>query len=76
MAISTRQREGNLSYDVAVDNHLGGRLLISKRWKDHDSLSAYLKTTDIIEFINRWQERMKGKVLKYGAFNERDLMEE
>lgn len=72
---TVRQREGNYSYDIAVEDCPAGKLLISERWKGQAALSAHLESADTLAFIHRWQGRMKGEVLKYDAFNERDLME-
>jgi len=50
-------------------------LLISERWVDQDALNAHLIKTDTVEFINRWQGKMKGELFKYDACNERGLMD-
>ncbi|WP_421508224.1 putative quinol monooxygenase [Erwinia rhapontici] len=70
-----RQREGDYSYDIAVEDYSAGKLLISERWKDQAALSAHLESADTLAFIHRWQGQMTGEVLKYDAFNERALME-
>lgn len=75
LANAVRQRDGNLSYNAAVEDYQTGRLLISERWVDQDALNAHLIKTDTVEFINRWQGKMKGELFKYDAFNERGLMD-
>ena len=54
LANAVRQRDGNLSYNAAVEDYQTGRLLISERWVDQDALNAHLIKTDTVEFINRW----------------------
>ncbi|MFE4125932.1 putative quinol monooxygenase [Kosakonia sp. YIM B13605] len=71
LAQAVRKRAGNLSYDMAVEDHLTGRVLISERWKDQDALTAHLAAA----FIARWQERMTAEILKYDALNERGLLD-
>lgn len=75
LASATRQRAGNISYDVAIDDPRAGRLLISERWSDQLALSAHLVAVDTVAFVSRWQHRMRGEIRKYDASNERDLME-
>lgn len=75
LANAVRQRHGNLSYNAAVEDYQTGRLLISERWVDQDALSAHLIKTDTVEFIKRWQGKMKGELFKYDAYNERGLMD-
>ncbi|MGO4566908.1 putative quinol monooxygenase [Rhizobium sp. 2YAF20] len=75
LAVATRQRAGNISYDAAVDDTQAGRLIISERWSDEAALSAHLDAADTIAFVNRWQERMHGDIRKYDASNERGLRE-
>ena len=75
LANAVRQRDGNLSYNAAVEDYQTGRLLISERWVDQYALNAHLIKTDTVEFINRWQGKMKGELFKYDAFNERGLMD-
>ncbi|EJC83247.1 hypothetical protein Rleg4DRAFT_7029 [Rhizobium leguminosarum bv. trifolii WSM2297] len=74
LAVATRQRAGNVSYDVAVTDPAAGRLLISERWSDQSALSAHLEAPDTQAFVARWQGRMEGDIRKYDAFNERDLI--
>ncbi|WP_423212721.1 putative quinol monooxygenase [Pantoea agglomerans] len=54
LANAVRQRDGNLSYNAAVEDYQTGSLLISERWVDQDALNAHLIKTDTVEFINRW----------------------
>ncbi|WP_315708235.1 putative quinol monooxygenase [Brenneria uluponensis] len=75
LAKSVRRRDGNISYDAAVEDRLAGKLLISERWKDQVALSAHLESADTVAFVERWQNSMKGAILKYDVFNERGLME-
>lgn len=75
LANAVRQRHGNLSYNAAVEDYQTGRLLISERWLGQDALSAHIIRTDTVEFINRWQGKMKGELFKYDATNERGLMD-
>lgn len=42
LANAVRQRDGNLSYNAAVEDYQTGRLLISERWVDQDALNAHL----------------------------------
>lgn len=60
LANTVRQRDGNISYKAAVEDYQTGSLLISERWVDQDALNAHLIKTDTVEFINRWQGKMKG----------------
>ncbi|WP_421589605.1 putative quinol monooxygenase [Rahnella aceris] len=75
LANSVRAREGNISYDVAVQDCLAGKLLISERWENQIALRAHLESAETVAFIDRWQNSMKGEILKYDVFNERGLME-
>jgi quinol monooxygenase YgiN len=76
LAVATRQRDGNLSYDAAVDDPLAGRLLIAERWRDQAALTAHLQATDTIAFVGRWSRTIRGEISKYDALNERGLMDE
>jgi quinol monooxygenase YgiN len=76
LAIATRQRYGNLSYDAAVDDPLAGRLLIAERWRDQAALTAHLNATDTTAFVGRWGHTTRGEILKYDALCERGLMAE
>ena len=73
LAVSTRQRSGNISYDAALDDAQTGQLLISERWADQAALSAHLEANDTVAFVARWQGQMRGDIRKYDASNERDL---
>ncbi|WP_244476217.1 antibiotic biosynthesis monooxygenase [Rhizobium sp. Leaf306] len=75
LASATRQRAGNISYDVAVADPQVGRLLISERWSDQSALSAHLDAAETLAFVSRWQFRMRGDIRKYDASNERDVTE-
>jgi quinol monooxygenase YgiN len=75
LAVATRQRAGNISYDAAIIDTLTGELLLSERWVDQSALSAHLDAADTIAFVSRWQGRMHGDIRKYDALNERHLME-
>ncbi|ORM61950.1 antibiotic biosynthesis monooxygenase [Pantoea rodasii] len=75
LACCTRQREGNLFYEAAIADPLSGKLLISERWADEESLSSHLKASDTRTFVSRWQARIKGDIRKYDAFNERGVSE-
>ncbi|MFT4183866.1 MAG: antibiotic biosynthesis monooxygenase [Rhizobium sp.] len=54
LAIATRVRAGNISYDVAVDDPQTGRLLISERWANQPALSAHLESVDTVAFVKHW----------------------
>ncbi len=43
LARITRQRNGSLSYGVAVDDPLAGRLLVVERWRDQAALAWFKK---------------------------------
>ncbi|SCC20457.1 Quinol monooxygenase YgiN [Kosakonia oryzendophytica] len=75
LAESVRRRDGNISYNIAVEDNLAGKILIAERWKNHVALSAHLESADTVAFIERWQNSMTGDVLKYDAVNERGLTE-
>ncbi|MBP2858995.1 antibiotic biosynthesis monooxygenase [Dickeya oryzae] len=75
LAQTVRKREGNLAYDVAVEDPLMARVLVSERWQNQDALTAHLAATNTQAFITQWQGRIKGDVLKYDAFNERGLLD-
>jgi quinol monooxygenase YgiN len=75
LAVATRQRTGNISYDAAVNDTRTGELLISERWVDQSALSAHLDAVDTAAFVGRWQGRMSGDIRKYDALNERNLMQ-
>jgi quinol monooxygenase YgiN len=75
LAVATRQRTGNISYDAAVNDTRTGEVLISERWVDQSALSAHLDAADTIAFVSRWQGRMHGDIRKYDALNERSLTE-
>ena len=76
LAHSSRQRDCNLFYGVAIDDALAGRRLVVERWRDQASLAAHLNAPDTLAFMERWRERMTGDILKYDAANERTLMDE
>lgn len=72
----TRARDGCLFYAVALDDPLAGRMLAVERWRDQAALAAHLAAPETIAFIERWQGRMSGDVLKYDAANGRPLASE
>ena len=74
LAIVTRQRPGNISYDAAVDDPAAGRLLIVERWANQEALSAHLDAKETKAFVARWHGRMRGDVRKFDALNERGLL--
>ena len=76
LAVATRQREGNLSYDAAIDDALAGRLLIAERWRGQAALTAHLHAADTMALVAKWGHAIRGELLKYDALRERDLMEE
>lgn len=76
LAVATRQREGNLSYDATVDDPRAGRLLIAERWKDQAALTAHLPATDTMAFVGRWDHAIRGEILKYDALRGRVLLED
>jgi quinol monooxygenase YgiN len=76
LAVTTRRRDGNLSYDAAVLDALGGQLLVAERWRDQAALSAHLAADDTTAFVSRWQDHMAGDIRKYDATNERALGDE
>jgi quinol monooxygenase YgiN len=76
LATATRQREGNISYDAALNNPEAGRLLIAERWADQSALTAHLEAEDTLTFVSRWQGRMRVDIRKYDGFNERQLDDE
>ena len=76
LAMATRQRQGNISYDAALDDPEAGRLLIAERWVDQAALTAHLEAEDTLAFVNRWQGRMRGDIRKCDASNERELDDE
>ncbi len=73
LALATRQRAGNISYNAAVDDAGDARLLIAERWTGQAALSAHLQAPDTVAFVQRWQGRMRGDIRKYDASNEREL---
>ncbi|UPA26815.1 putative quinol monooxygenase [Shinella oryzae] len=73
LAITARQRQGNISYDAALDDTESGRVLIAERWADQVALTSHLLAEDTLAFIERWQSRMRGDIRKYDASNEREL---
>jgi quinol monooxygenase YgiN len=75
LAKCAQSRDGNISYDATVEDHLTGKILIAERWTDHVALSAHLESANTVAFIERWQNSMTGAVLKYDASNERGIME-
>jgi len=76
LANVTRQRDGNISYDAAVNDADTGRLLLSERWADQAALAAHLNADETVQFVNQWSGRMRADIRKYDALNERDLMED
>ncbi|MEG3089267.1 putative quinol monooxygenase [Sphingomonas sp. PB4P5] len=76
LAVATRRRDGNLSYDAAILDASAGQLLVVERWRDQAALSAHLTAEDTTEFVRRWQDRMSGDIRKYDATNERPLSDE
>jgi quinol monooxygenase YgiN len=75
LAVASRQRPGNISYDAAVNDTRTGEVLISERWYDESALSAHLDAADTVAFVTKWQGQMRGEIRKYDALNERDLMQ-
>ncbi|MEF3135488.1 putative quinol monooxygenase [Rhizobium sp. 268] len=75
LAIVTRQRPGNISYNAALDDPEAGRLLIAERWTDQGALSAHLDAEETKAFVARWQGRMPGDLRKFDASNERGLLD-
>lgn len=76
LAIAARQRNGNRSYDAAVDDPLAGRLLIAERWRDQAALTAHLHAADTMAFVGRWGDSIRSEILKYDGLRERGLMDE
>jgi quinol monooxygenase YgiN len=75
LAVVTKRRPGNISYDAALDDPETGRLLIAERWTDQAALSAHLDAEETKAFVARWQGRMRGDVRKFDASNERGLLD-
>lgn len=75
LAESVRRRDGNISYNIAVEDSLAGKILIAERWKHQAALTAHLESANTVAFMGRWQNSMTGAVLKYDAVNERGLTE-
>ncbi|WP_230170578.1 putative quinol monooxygenase [Rhizobium sp. CECT 9324] len=75
LAVATRQRPGNISYDAAVADPQTGRLLIAERWSDQSALRAHLDADATRAFIDRWHGRMRGDIQMYDAGNQRKLPE-
>lgn len=75
LAVLARQRVGNISFDVAADDAEAGRLLVTERWVDQPALTAHLEAVATNAFVERWSGRMRGKIAKYDASNERGLMD-
>ncbi|MBY9063372.1 antibiotic biosynthesis monooxygenase [Sphingomonas yunnanensis] len=69
LASVARQRDGNLSYDIAVLDAAAGRLLVAERWRDKAALAAHLRANESVAFVSRWQGRMLGDVRQYDAEN-------
>jgi len=76
LALTARQRAGNIRYDVAVENPQKGRLLVSEYWTDQLALTAHLDANDTVAFIRRWRGRMQSNIRKFDASNERKLMDD
>ncbi len=75
LAVVTRRRAGNISYDAALDDPVAGRLLIAEHWVDQQALSAHLDAEETKAFVARWKGRMRGDVKKFDALNERGLLD-
>jgi quinol monooxygenase YgiN len=75
LAVTTRERDGNLSYDVAMDDASTGRWLVAERWRDQAALTAHLQADDTTAFVERWKSRMSGDIRRYDVSNERGLIE-
>lgn len=73
LAAVTRERDGNLAYDIAVIDASAGRLLVAERWRDEAALAAHLGAVETIAFVSRWAGRLQGGVRVYDAANERPL---
>ncbi len=72
----TRARDGCLSYAAALEDRLAGRMLVVERWKDQGALTAHLRAIETAVFVESWQGKMTGDILKFDASNERALMDE
>ena len=73
LAVVTRQRDGNLSYDAGILDPSVGKVLVAERWKDQAALTGHLRADDTMAFVRRWQDRISGDVRKFDAVNERAL---
>ena len=76
LVVATRQRVGNLAYAVAMTDAQAGQWLIAERWADQAALSAHLAAADTLQFVSRWQGRMRGDIRKYDALRERGLLDD
>ncbi|MBR9906378.1 MAG: antibiotic biosynthesis monooxygenase [Gammaproteobacteria bacterium] len=76
LAAITRRRDGNISYDAAVDDADAGRLIVSERWVDQAALTAHLNADKTVQFVHQWSGRMRADIRKYDALNERGLSED
>lgn len=73
LASVTRQRDGSLSYDIAVLDAAGGRLLVAERWREEAALAAHLRASETVAFVSRWLGQILGDVRQYDAQNERPI---
>lgn len=73
LAVASRRREGCLTYNAALEDPEAGRVLVVERWRDDEALKAHLRADDTSHFIQRWEKRLRGDVLKYDADNGRSL---
>jgi quinol monooxygenase YgiN len=76
LAVATRQRVGNLSYDAAILDASAGQLLVAERWQDQTALTTHLRADDTMAFVSRWQGHIWGDIRKYDVANERALGDE
>jgi quinol monooxygenase YgiN len=70
-----RSAPGCLLISFAIDDHKAGRIVVVERWKSQEDLDQHLTRPEVVAIFQKWSPRIKNKVRKFDASNERDPRE-
>ncbi|MBW4330998.1 antibiotic biosynthesis monooxygenase [Stakelama sp. CBK3Z-3] len=66
-----RAADGNLFFSFTLDTPEEGSVVVLERWRDRESLDAYLARSEVIAIFEKWHDRMRNEVMMYDVRNER-----